>query len=79
MKILITGITGRIGGNLAAQLVEQGHRVRGLAWPQDPRVEKFGDTEHAKDRARDKRQFQPLTQWSSYNADSDTTRQAVRV
>ena len=41
MKILITGITGRIGGNLAAQLVEQGHRVRGLVWPKDPRVEKF--------------------------------------
>jgi nucleoside-diphosphate-sugar epimerase len=41
MKILITGITGRIGGNLAARLVEQGHRVRGLVWPKDPRVEKF--------------------------------------
>ena len=41
MKILITGITGRIGGNLAAQLVEQGHRVRGLVWREDQRVEKF--------------------------------------
>ncbi len=41
MKILITGITGRIGGNLAARLVEQGHRVRGLVWPKDPRIEKF--------------------------------------
>ena len=41
MHILITGITGRIGGNLAAQLVEQGHQVRGLVWPQDPRIEKF--------------------------------------
>ncbi len=43
MKILITGITGRIGGNLAARLVEQGHRVRGLVWAKDPRVEKFKD------------------------------------
>lgn len=43
MRILITGITGRIGGNLAAQLVEQGHQVRGLVWPKDPRIEKFKD------------------------------------
>ena len=43
MRILITGITGRIGGNLAAQLLEQGHQVRGLVWPKDPRIEKFKD------------------------------------
>lgn len=43
MNILITGITGRIGGNLAAQLREQGHKVRGLVWPKDPRIEKFKD------------------------------------
>ena len=41
MHILITGITGRIGGNLAAHLVQQGHRVRGLVWPKDPRIEKL--------------------------------------
>jgi UDP-glucose 4-epimerase len=41
MRILITGITGRIGGNLAAQLLGQGHEVRGLVWPKDPRIEKF--------------------------------------
>jgi UDP-glucose 4-epimerase len=41
MRILITGITGRIGGNLAAQLTAQGHQVRGLVWPRDPRVEKL--------------------------------------
>lgn len=41
MHILITGITGRIGSNLAAQLVQQGHRVRGMVWPRDPRTEKL--------------------------------------
>ena len=39
MRILITGITGRIGANLAKQLVERGHQLRGLVWPRDPRVE----------------------------------------
>lgn len=39
MRILITGITGRIGANLAQQLAERGHRLRGLVWPRDPRVE----------------------------------------
>ncbi|HAA78034.1 TPA: hypothetical protein DCE37_23290 [Candidatus Latescibacteria bacterium] len=41
MKILITGITGRIGGNVAARLREGGHDVRGLVWPQDPRTQKL--------------------------------------
>lgn len=41
MKILITGISGRIGANLAKALVEQGHSVRGLIWSRDRRVEKF--------------------------------------
>lgn len=41
MKILITGITGRIGSNLAARLREEGHEVRGLVWPKDPRTEKL--------------------------------------
>lgn len=41
MKILITGITGRIGANLAALLARQGHQVRGLVWPKDPRVGKL--------------------------------------
>jgi UDP-glucose 4-epimerase len=41
MKILITGITGRIGANLAAALVGAGHQVRGLVWDRDPRVEKL--------------------------------------
>ena len=38
MKILITGITGRIGANLATQLVQDGHSVRGFVWPRDSRV-----------------------------------------
>ena len=41
MSILITGITGRIGANLARALVERGHPVRGLVWPRDPRVDKL--------------------------------------
>ncbi len=41
MNILITGITGRIGSNLAVRLLEQGHTVRGLVWPNDARIEKF--------------------------------------
>jgi UDP-glucose 4-epimerase len=41
MKILVTGITGRIGANLAAALVGQGHAVRGLVWPRDARIEKL--------------------------------------
>ena len=41
MHVLITGITGRIGANLAASLRREGHQVRGLVWPRDPRVEKL--------------------------------------
>ena len=41
MRILVTGITGRIGANLAAALVAQGHSVRGLVWARDARVEKL--------------------------------------
>lgn len=41
MKILITGITGRIGANLAATLIAKGHQVRGLVWDRDSRVEKL--------------------------------------
>ncbi len=43
MEILVTGVTGRIGANVAAALVAQGHHVRGLVWPKDPRVEKLHD------------------------------------
>ncbi|MEE2659936.1 MAG: NAD(P)-dependent oxidoreductase [Candidatus Latescibacterota bacterium] len=41
MRALITGITGRIGGNVAARLVAEGHAVRGLVWERDQRVEKL--------------------------------------
>lgn len=41
MRVLVTGITGRIGANLAAALVERGHHVRGLVWARDARVAKL--------------------------------------
>ena len=41
MRILITGITGRVGANLAVRLIHEGHTVRGLVWPRDPRTEKL--------------------------------------
>lgn len=41
MKTLITGITGRIGSQLARALVADGHDVRGLVWPQDPTVQRL--------------------------------------
>lgn len=41
MKILVTGITGRIGANLAKALLEAGHAVRGLVWPKDRRPKKL--------------------------------------
>ena len=41
MKILVTGISGRIGANLAKSLIDEGHEVRGLVWEKDSRLEKF--------------------------------------
>ena len=41
MRVLVTGVTGRIGANLAAALVKDGHKVRGLVWQRDPRIEKL--------------------------------------
>lgn len=41
MKILVTGISGRIGANLAKALVDQGHTVRGLVWANDRRLDKL--------------------------------------
>jgi len=43
MKVLVTGISGRIGANLAKALVETGHEVRGLVWPRDRRLDKLAD------------------------------------
>ena len=36
MRILVTGVTGRVGANLAKALVEKGHEVRGLVKPGEP-------------------------------------------
>lgn len=41
MKILITGITGRIGANVAQQFLQRGHDVRGFVWPGDRQAEKM--------------------------------------
>ena len=35
MKILVTGGTGRIGANLAANLLAKGHDIRCLVYPGD--------------------------------------------
>lgn len=41
MKVLITGITGRVGANVAQNFMERGHDVRGFVWPGDPQAEKM--------------------------------------
>lgn len=41
MKVLVTGISGRIGANLARAFLDAGHEVRGLVWPRDARPEKL--------------------------------------
>jgi nucleoside-diphosphate-sugar epimerase len=43
MKILITGIAGRIGANLAKTFLDAGHTVRGLVWTHDRRPEKLAN------------------------------------
>ena len=35
MNILVTGITGRVGANVARHFLQKGHRVRGFVWPGD--------------------------------------------
>jgi uncharacterized protein YbjT (DUF2867 family) len=40
MKVLVTGISGRIGANLAYQLKRRGYEVRGLVMPDDPKMDK---------------------------------------
>ncbi|MCH7740192.1 MAG: NAD(P)-dependent oxidoreductase [Chloroflexi bacterium] len=39
MKILVTGITGRVGANIASRFIENGHDVRGFVWPGDRMAE----------------------------------------
>ncbi len=41
MKILVTGITGRVGANVARHFLQQGHSVRGFVWPGDRQSEKL--------------------------------------
>jgi nucleoside-diphosphate-sugar epimerase len=41
VNVLITGISGRIGANLAKAFLDAGHAVRGLVWPRDRRPKKF--------------------------------------
>ena len=40
MKVLISGVTGRVGANLAHQLTQRGHSIRGLVMPGDPKIDK---------------------------------------
>ncbi len=40
MKVLISGVTGRVGANLAYQLIRKGYQVRGLVMPDDPKAQK---------------------------------------
>lgn len=41
MKILITGVTGRIGANVAQSFIDSGHEVTGFVWPGDPQIKKM--------------------------------------
>lgn len=40
MKALITGISGRVGANLAREMERRGYDIRGLVMPGDPQAEK---------------------------------------
>jgi UDP-glucose 4-epimerase len=40
MKVLVTGVTGRVGRNMAASLLAEGREVRGLVLPDDPGLER---------------------------------------
>jgi nucleoside-diphosphate-sugar epimerase len=41
MKFLITGITGRVGANVAQNFLNKGHEVRGFVWPGDRQAQKM--------------------------------------
>jgi len=41
MKVLITGITGRVGANVAQKFLQNGHAVRGFVWPGDRQAVKM--------------------------------------
>ena len=41
LKVLITGITGRVGANIAQNFLDHGHEVTGMVWPGDRQIEKM--------------------------------------
>ena len=41
MKILITGITGRIGSNVDKYFINSVHEVTGFSWSKDQKLEKM--------------------------------------
>ncbi len=41
LNILVTGITGRVGANVARHFLQQGHKVRGFVWPGDRQSDKL--------------------------------------
>jgi UDP-glucose 4-epimerase len=43
--ILITGVAGRVGSNLAMAFLQKGYQVRGLIMPGDPKADKVKDME----------------------------------
>ncbi len=43
--VLLTGCTGRIGTNMAVELLKRGYQVRGLVMPDDSKAEKVKDLE----------------------------------
>ena len=43
MKAVITGISGRVGANVAVKLQERGWDVRGVVYPGDPKTQKVHD------------------------------------
>ena len=41
--VLVTGVAGRVGTNLAVSLLKRGYRVRGIIMPGDPKADKVRD------------------------------------
>ena len=62
--VLITGVTGRVGSQLARELIEEGNTVRGLALPDDPllsRVSSLADLELRSGDLRDETALREAT------------------